>query len=115
MPARRCTNPRCPNPAATGGKCATHRRRYDRERHANTPYHTPRWQRFRAKILRATPECAVCGARATDVDHVIAIADGGAIWDAHNCQALCATHHARKTRQDAQKRKSKVATERPTR
>jgi 5-methylcytosine-specific restriction endonuclease McrA len=42
------------------------------------------------------PECAECGAPATDVDHVIPLADGGSN-DIGNLQALCHSHHSAKT------------------
>jgi 5-methylcytosine-specific restriction endonuclease McrA len=45
----------------------------------------------------------VCGARATDVDHIVALALGGDRWARGNLQALCSEHHKTKTQQDAQR------------
>ncbi|MCZ6547966.1 MAG: HNH endonuclease signature motif containing protein [Deltaproteobacteria bacterium] len=49
-------------------------------------------------VLRAHPLCNVedCKEAATDIDHIIPIAKGGddSEW---NLQALCHSHHSRKT------------------
>jgi 5-methylcytosine-specific restriction protein A len=54
------------------------------------------WQQLRARVLRESPNCEECGQPATDVDHIVAIADGGT--DARsNLRALCNTCHKRYT------------------
>ena len=57
-----------------------------------------RWRRLRLLILRAYPLCIVedCDEAATDVDHIIPLAEGGND-SAENLQALCHAHHSRKT------------------
>lgn len=55
------------------------------------------WDRLRRQaLLRDMGMCKKCGQRATDVDHVIALKDGGTndLW---NLQSLCGDCHDRKT------------------
>ena len=42
-----------------------------------------------------------CTAKATDVDHIVRIADGGDVLDLDNVRALCHEHHKQKHRGDA--------------
>jgi 5-methylcytosine-specific restriction enzyme A len=56
-----------------------------------------KWEKRRAAFLRAHLNCVVCGAPAVEVDHVIPVALGGAMWDEANWQSLCRTHHSAKT------------------
>ena len=37
---------------------------------------------------------------ATEVDHILPIEDGGAIYEEANLQGLCKSHHSRKTARD---------------
>ena len=61
------------------------------------------WRALRARVLKLQPECP-CGAKATDVDHVISLRAGGTN-DLSNLQALCHSCHSRKTgRHDARGR-----------
>jgi 5-methylcytosine-specific restriction endonuclease McrA len=57
------------------------------------------WREFRARVLRLNPVCSVagCGDLATDVDHVVSRANGGALLDPRNCQVFCHAHHSQKT------------------
>jgi 5-methylcytosine-specific restriction enzyme A len=54
------------------------------------------WQRIRAAVLRHYPYCVECGAKATDVDHVLPKTQGGSD-DSTNLQPLCHACHSRKT------------------
>jgi hypothetical protein len=65
----------------------------------------PNWKTLRATILRrdkgrcqaeGDADGIICGATATDVDHVIPASQGGTD-DPSNLRALCAWHHRRKT------------------
>jgi 5-methylcytosine-specific restriction protein A len=61
-----------------------------------------RWGELRAAQLQREPfcrECARAGNRtpATEVDHVVAIVDGGSFDDPSNHQSLCGLCHWRKT------------------
>ena len=56
------------------------------------------WRRNRAAYLKAHPWCVACAVQtpATDVDHIVPRAQGGADhWP--NLQALCHPCHSRKT------------------
>lgn len=57
-------------------------------------YETPAWRSVRVAVLdRDSRRCQIHGPRctvvATDVDHIVAIADGGAPFDPANCRAAC--------------------------
>lgn len=66
------------------------------------------WQKLRARVLREQPRCE-CGAPATDVDHIVAHADGGSD-DRSNLRALCRGCHKRHTaEQNRARRKRKKA------
>jgi 5-methylcytosine-specific restriction enzyme A len=59
---------------------------------------TRAWRKRRAQRFALDHQtCQHCGAPATQVDHVLAIADGGAPLDLRNLQSLCDPCHARKT------------------
>lgn len=66
-----------------------------------------RWQRERARFLKANPLCAHCyteGKRtlASVVDHIVPHrGDYERMWDRDNWQPLCAHHHAVKSGQEA--------------
>jgi 5-methylcytosine-specific restriction enzyme A len=64
---------------------SSHRRGYDRT-----------WRRVRDAFLDAHPDCVECGAAATEVDHALALKDGGTHdWD--NLRSVCKRCHSRKT------------------
>lgn len=100
-PRRRCTTPYCPNPALPRGRCA--RCEADRdaayERAGKAIYNTERWRRLTRRLIDERVICQrhTCRARATDVDHVVAITDGGDPWDELNLEVLCHPHHSEKT------------------
>ncbi|HYZ13760.1 MAG TPA: HNH endonuclease signature motif containing protein [Actinomycetota bacterium] len=65
------------------------------------------WSRLRAQVLLEEPRCRSCGGPSTEVDHVLARANGGTD-DRANLAALCSACHAAKTvrdRTDARRRK----------
>jgi 5-methylcytosine-specific restriction protein A len=50
---------------------------------------TRRWRRVRARVLaRDRYRCQLCGAPATEVDHVVRVADGGSDHPG-NLRAIC--------------------------
>ena len=67
-----------------------------------------RWlQRFRARHFARHPLCVMCEkagrvALATELDHIVALTNGGKDFDKEpsNAQGLCATCHEDKTRMD---------------
>ena len=65
-------------------------------------YDTARWKHTRRYYLQLNPICEVCKTldkvrAATQVDHVTAMAEGGAPYAMDNLMALCQQHHSRKT------------------
>ena len=54
------------------------------------------WRRIRAAHLRDEPDCAFCGATATEVDHIERRSDGGSD-DRSNLRSLCKPCHSRRT------------------
>ena len=63
------------------------------------------WLKVRMRVLRRQPWCAICHSEglvtiATEVDHIIPMAKGGARLDLANLQPLCRPCHIAKTQQD---------------
>lgn len=63
-----------------------------------------KWVRWRREILRVRPLCVECeregrAEAATEIDHVVALCNGGSN-EAENLQPLCSEHHRRKTASD---------------
>jgi len=92
--ARPCRHPGCPKL-----DCEEHSRRgLDQRQSAAKRGYGRRWQQLRLMYLRTKPICEVagCDQPATDVDHITPKRDGGQdVWD--NLQALCHSHHSKKT------------------
>ncbi len=55
------------------------------------------WARVRRARLAVDPLCSACGAPASEVDHIVPLAAGGAELDPANLQPLCRRCHAAKT------------------
>jgi len=65
-----------------GSYCPAHTRRNGSTR---------QWRKLRARVLmRDGHRCQLCGAPATDVDHVLPVSEGGPD-DPRNLRALCAS------------------------
>lgn len=60
------------------------------------------WQRFRLWFLKAHPLCEEPGCHeiATEVDHIVPLAQGGAHCSEANSQGLCKAHHTSKTNRE---------------
>lgn len=101
---RPCLQPGCPA-LVTKGRCATHGARPNAD--ARRAYHTARWQRLRAQVLREQPCCQECRSRgrvvmSTDVDHIVPHrGDEDLFWARSNLQGLCHGCHSAKTRSGA--------------
>lgn len=80
---RPCAEPGCAVLVTDGPRCGPHRLR-----RGGRP-----WRRLRAAVLLVEPMCRLCGAAATEVDHIVALADGGAELDVLNVRPLCAACH----------------------
>ncbi len=100
-PAKPCAVRSCPGRARNGRYCPDHAhlnktRKPDTRPSASARGYDRKWQRIRAQYLRAHPDCVECGEPATDVDHIITLADGGTHrWS--NLQSFCHRHHSMKT------------------
>jgi hypothetical protein len=56
------------------------------------------WGTIRRTIRRRDKwMCVLCGNRATEVDHIVELADGGSFFDPSNLRSLCTTCHKAKT------------------
>lgn len=98
-PPRLCA---CGHRVASGARCPCEQKR-DRERKARFDQtrpsssargYTSAWDAARKAYLRRHPLCAVCGARASVVDHITPHkGDKGRFWDQDNWQPLCLHHH----------------------
>ena len=102
MLRRACAYPMCPNEAAPGSSyCEQHawRRKERGRKSAARRGYDRRWQRLRRYVLASEPLCRMCGAPATEVDHIVPKRLGGTDHP-DNLQALCKRCHARKTLQE---------------
>jgi len=105
-PLHGCAEPGCPE-LTRGAYCARHVRERQRPRRpdmrggSTARGYGYKWQQTRARFLKRYPWCMWpgCTKPATDVDHILPRAQGGADdWD--NLQALCHAHHNAKTARD---------------
>jgi len=71
------------------------------------------WELRRARVLREEPLCRVCGVPATDVDHIVAHADGGTD-NRENLRAVCKPCHKKHTAEQNRARRKRQR-ERPER
>jgi len=102
-PVRPCSQMGCPEYAEPrSSRCADHPREAwpdkDRERRS---HYTREARRAMNQYRRTHILCEQCGAPATDIDHIINLASGGAPADPANLQALCKACHQRKTSAEA--------------
>lgn len=108
QPPRFCATPGCPTLTLTP-RCPIHTRQiaatWRNADHAKV-YRSRRWQILRRRVIADHPVCqqSDCTALATDVDHIVALADGGAAFARSNVQALCKPHHSAKTRSELRQR-----------
>ena len=71
-----------------------------------------RWARIRIEVLdRDKWRCVACGRRGRlEVDHVLPMSQGGAVFDLENLQVLCRADHLAKTAKE-----NEIAVEGPER
>jgi len=108
-PPRGCATPGCPELARGRARCDAHDRARRAEIDSTRPSATRRgydalWRRIRIAHLRREPLCRFCEAKgvmtaATEVDHIVALADGGTHDDA-NLRSLCHFCHSARTARD---------------
>ncbi|MCL2072081.1 MAG: HNH endonuclease [Oscillospiraceae bacterium] len=100
---RRCKFQGCPVLVEAGeGYCPQHKSaKFPARRSGEKSHYNRRWQKIRAVYLSKQPLCADCEKAgklkpATEVHHIISIADGGS--DSHeNLMGLCKSCHSRRT------------------
>lgn len=103
-PCRRlgCAGTVRPGAAACGQGHAVQKRTVDQRESASRRGYDARWRRIRLMHLRQHPLCANPDqlpahiVPATDVDHIVPLADGGSSAP-ENLQSLCHSCHSRKT------------------
>ena len=84
---------------SASGYCSTHERAHNATHNARRNASMGSgwaWSRQRAAVLAEEPRCRVCGGRATHVDHIIPLANGGTS-DRANLQPICNVCHAVKS------------------
>jgi 5-methylcytosine-specific restriction endonuclease McrA len=109
---RVCSEPDCPELiTGEGYRCRAHQRARAREvreksRDWNWVYSTPTWRGLRRQVKREQPWCASSGCTelSAEVDHIIAMQDGGDPFNRQNLQGLCKRHHAQKTNEEVRSR-----------
>ncbi|MDR6862161.1 HNH endonuclease signature motif containing protein [Phycicoccus sp. 3266] len=92
----KCGNPFAPPRASwRGGRPRT---RCDACRSNHAKIDGKRWRTLRQQILAGNPPCAVpsCGRLATQVDHIVALSQGGAPYDLGNLRPICGPCNASK-------------------
>lgn len=75
---------------------------YERDHFSKTFYNTPKWRDTRKRKLAISPFCEECRkngtiVKATIVDHIIPVKQGGAPYEMENLQSLCWSCHSRKS------------------
>ncbi len=108
-----CTQPGCPALVKGGGRCPKHV--VARTSNALTStggriYDLARWTAVRIRVIREEPWCRACLTQgikklSSQVDHIIALEDGGDPWSRKNLQALCNECHGAKTLQETRARR----------
>ena len=99
-----CAQPGCPAVVSGSAYCPDHQPVRGGESRRLSPSqrgYDRQWQRLRRMKLARQPFCAECSRRgrivaATDVDHIVPLANGGTNAD-DNLQSLCHSCHSRKT------------------
>lgn len=101
MPKRHCLHPACRDWATYRGRCPIHAKEHDRsiDRKGKATYNTKRWQILRRHKLGLNPICELCDKNlATEVHHIVPIAEGGEEFSLPNLQSLCKPCHSGQTR-----------------
>jgi 5-methylcytosine-specific restriction endonuclease McrA len=113
-----CNEHGCPEIVPPGqSRCTQHRRTQDRaweqRTHRETQPHREvyknfQWLKLKAQVRLEEPFCRVstCANPTTDIDHIIAVQDGGAPFDRNNLQGLCKQHHSEKTAHEVNNRRN---------
>lgn len=107
-PKHPCSYPGCPN-LTNERFCESHKKKtdsdynkYERDSFSKTFYNTPRWRETKKRKLTISPFCEECRkngtiVKATMVDHITPIKQGGDAFALDNLQSLCWSCHSRKS------------------
>ena len=107
-PKKPCRYPNCPE-LTENTYCEKHRQemekqynKYKRDRGAQKFYQSKEWKAVRRVKLNNNPLCEECMrqgkyVRATMVDHIVPIKQGGKALDIQNLQSLCNSCHSKKS------------------
>ena len=97
-PMRPCATPGC-GALTQDTYCPRHKKAIEKRPAAYRALYTNKaYRAAREVFMAAHPFCAVCGAPATDLDHIRPHkGDAELFWDTANWQALCVSCHSRKT------------------
>ena len=84
--------------------------KYERDKAMKRFYNSPAWVALKKRKLSIDPFCELCKksgtlVKATAVDHIQEIKQGGSRLDISNLQSLCWSCHSRKTIQERNKNK----------
>lgn len=102
-----CSTPGCPREAHYRGRCQECARKLDPLVHVNRSLYTSAaWRAFRLRRLALNPFCQgpLCSQPAREVDHIVPVEQGGAVYSIDNTQCLCTPCHSRKTRAEQHQR-----------
>jgi 5-methylcytosine-specific restriction protein A len=111
-PKTPCRYPGCPRLVEGGSYCEEHKKEitrqyntYERDKVAQRFYQSEEWKATRRRKLQITPLCEECMrlgklTKATMVDHIKPIKEGGSPLDQDNLQSLCWSCHSRKSAQE---------------
>ncbi|MCD9196063.1 HNH endonuclease [Streptomyces albireticuli] len=103
-PPTRCSEGGC-HELTTTGRCERHTRKaWANKSKAWGAGSTRKWRTRRAQQLADEPHCRRCGTKATQVDHIVPLSEGGSQWDQANLQSLCADCHELKSAEDRRRR-----------
>lgn len=96
------------------GEIANKRKQYDTllRPKGHRFYHTKQWRKCRNEYIRSHPLCEECLKNnrtelATEVHHIVELADGGAPLDKKNLRALCHRCHMEITKANTQLRRDR--------
>jgi len=107
-PKHPCAYPGCPE-LTDERYCPEHKKKtdsdynhYERSKERQSFYNSPAWKETRRRQLTAVPYCEECRregrlTKATMVDHMVPIAQGGERYAPSNLQSLCYSCHSKKS------------------
>lgn len=108
-PKTPCKYPNCPKLVDGGSYCEEHKKvidkqynTYERDKKSQKFYHSEEWKNLRKLKLSVSPLCEECKrtgklVKATMVDHITPIKQGGGALDINNLQSLCYSCHSKKS------------------